>query len=144
MLNIIDDGLFDELRRQEREIDRMLGLGMLPRGIRDAARGSYPPVNIGATAERVDIYLFAAGLDPKTVNITIHQQLLTVTGERVLIREAGADYYRQERYDGEFRRAITLPGDVDPEHVDATYKDGVLHITVKRLESAKPKQIKIN
>ena len=39
---------------------------------------------------------------------------------------------------------LTLPEDVDPDKVDATYKDGVLHIRLQRLESSKPKQIKVN
>jgi HSP20 family protein len=45
---------------------------------------------------------------------------------------------------GEFRRVITLPEDADPERVDATYRDGVLHITVKRREAVRPRQITVN
>ncbi|OQX30417.1 MAG: heat-shock protein Hsp20 [Candidatus Sedimenticola endophacoides] len=143
-MNPIDDTLFDEFRRVEREMDRMMGPTTKPGGIRDAARGSYPPVNIGATAEQVDIYLFAAGLNPDAVEITIHQQLLSVAGERPLITEQGATYYRQERFDGTFQRAITLPGDVDPDRVDASYRDGVLHITIRRSEPSGPRQIEIH
>jgi len=142
-ISTMPDGIYDQLLRMERNMDRMMGAGTRPGGIRDSAVGAYPPVNIGATTKQVDIYLFAAGLNPDAVDVTIHQQLLTISGERRLIQEAGADYYRQERYDGEFRRVITLPGDVDPEKVEAVYRDGILHITVKRLKAAKPKQVKI-
>ena len=55
-----------------------------------------------------------------------------------------ADYYRRERFEGEFRRVVTLPDDVDPERVEAKYRDGVLQITVQRRESARPRQITVN
>jgi HSP20 family protein len=54
-----------------------------------------------------------------------------------------ADYYRRERFDGEFRRVITLPEDVDPDRDDATYRDGVRQMTIQRRESARPRQIQV-
>jgi HSP20 family protein len=106
-------------------------------------RGTYPPINIGSTPEQVDVYLFAAGVDPKSLTISIQQNLLTVDGERRLITEEGADYFRKERFDGAFHRVVTLPEDVDPEQVEAGYRDGVLRITVKRREASKPRQIEV-
>ena len=53
------------------------------------------------------------------------------------------NYYRQERFNGEFRRVIALPDDVDPDRVEARYRDGILHITVQRREVAKPRQIEV-
>ena len=135
--------LFDELRRMEREMDQLYGASPWPNSIRASARGTYPPVNIGSTPEQVDVYLFAAGVDPKTLDISIHQNLLTVAGERNLITEEGANYYRKERYDGGFRRVVTLPDDVDPDQVDASYRDGVLHIAIKRSGATRPRQIEV-
>jgi HSP20 family protein len=138
-----ENRLFDDFRRVERQMDEMFGRWPWPAGIRSAARGTYPPINVGATADTVDIYLFAAGLDPKAVDISIQQNLLTVAGSRQVPGKEGADYYRQERYSGEFRRVITLPEDVDPDRVEARYRDGVLQITIKRREAAKPRQIAV-
>jgi HSP20 family protein len=104
---------------------------------------TYPPINIGSTPEQVEIYLFAAGLNPETLDISIQQNLLTVAGDRKLQVEEGADYYRKERYDGGFRRVVTLPEDVDPDQVEASYRDGVLHVTIKRRESTRPRQITV-
>ncbi len=143
-LSNFEGGLFDDFRRMEREMDELFGSGSWPAGIRSVARGTYPPINVGSTPDQVDVYLFAAGIDPKSLDISIHQNLLTVSGERRLITEEGADYYRKERFDGEFRRVLTLPEDVDPDKVDANYRDGVLHITIKRRESAKARQIEVN
>jgi len=139
-----DTSLFDEFRRLESEMDQLFGRGSLPAGIRAMRRGTFPPINVGATPERVDVYLFAAGLDPKSLDISIQQNLLAVSGERKVPVDEAADYYRQERYDGEFRRVITLPDDVDPDRVEAKYRDGVLQITVQRREAARPRQITVN
>lgn len=138
-----DSSLFDQFSRMQREIDELFGASTWPSSIRAVARGTYPPVNIGSNPDQVDIYLFAAGVNPATIDISIQQNLLTIAGERRLIAEEGADYYRKERYNGAFRRVVTLPDDVDPDKVDATYRDGVLHVSIKRRESAKPRQIEI-
>ena len=66
------------------------------------------------------------------------------SGSRKLEVDETADYYRRERFDGDFRRVITLPDDVDPERVDAKYRDGVLQITIQRREAAQPRQITVN
>lgn len=139
-----DTSLFDEFRRLESEMDQLFGRGSLPAGIRAMRRGTFPPINVGATPERVDVYLFAAGLDPKSLDISIQQNLLAVSGERKVPVDEAADYYRRERFDGEFRRVITLPDDVDPDRVDAKYLDGVVQITVQRREAARPRQITVN
>jgi len=139
-----DTSLFDQLRRLESEMDQLFGRGSLPAGIRAMRRGTFPPINVGATPERVDVYVFAAGLDSNSLDISIQQNLLAVSGERKVPVDAAADYYRQERFDGEFRRVITLPDDADPDRVEAKYRDGVLHITVQRREAVRPRQITVN
>lgn len=135
--------LFDELRRLEQGMGDLFGRWSAPAGIRSVARGTFPAANVGATDQEVQVYLFAPGLDPKTLQVTIQQNLLLVSGARKLPVNAKATYYRQERFDGDFRRVVTLPDDVDAERVDASYRDGVLQVGVKRREAAKPRQIEI-
>ncbi len=142
-LSQFDGGLFNELRRVSEEMDRLFGARGWPSSIRAELPDSYPPMNIGSTPEQIDVYLFAAGIDPKSFDISIQQNLLTVAGERRLVREEGASYYRTERYNGAFRRVVSLPDDVDPDQVEATYKDGVLHICIKRREAMRPRQIEV-
>jgi HSP20 family protein len=132
-LSNFEDGLFDEFRRMQDEMGGLFGRGSWPAGIRAVSRGTYPPINIGSTPEQVDVYLFAAGLDPKSLDISIQQNLLTVAGERKA----------PERYDGDFRRLITLPEDVDPDQVEAQYHDGVLQIHIRRQEASRPRQIEV-
>lgn len=139
----VDPGLFDEYRRWEAEMDQLLGRTAYPVGIRAVPRGTFPPINVGSTPERVDVYVFAAGVDPKSIDVSIQQNLLTVAGNRRVPVANEAEYYRRERFDGEFRRVIALPEDVDPNRVDARYRDGVLQVTVQRRTAARPRQVEV-
>jgi HSP20 family protein len=114
-----------------------------PLGVRSLPGGSFPAVNAGQTPERVDVYFFAPGIDPKGLDISMQQNLLAVSLKREIKVEAAGDYYRQERFEGEFRRVISLPEDVDPERVQAKYLDGIVQISVERRESTRPRRIQI-
>ena len=137
------ESLFEEFRRMEQQMDELFGSGVQPPAIRSVARGTYPPINMGENADGVDIYLFAAGLDPKSINLSIQQNLLTVSGERKVQAKENAMYYRQERFSGAFQRVIALPQDVDPDRIEARYVDGVMHVNAKKREMAKRRQITV-
>ena len=143
LFSSVDSGLFDDYRRWEAEMDQLLGRTGYPVGIRAVPRGTFPPINVGSTPERVDVYVFAAGADPKSIDVSIQQNLLTVAGSRRVPVKDEAEYYRRERYDGEFRRVIALPDDVDPNRVDARYRDGVLQVTLQRRTAARPRQVEV-
>jgi HSP20 family protein len=140
----IDSGLFEAVRRLDQEMSDMFNDG-LPAAIRGATTGGFPPVNVGVTPERVEVYLFAAGLDPKALDVSIQQNVLTITGSRPAIAAAeGATTHRQERAVGHFQRVVQLPDDIDPERIGAQYREGVLQITVERREAARPRKIEIH
>ncbi len=136
--------LLAQFRRLEQELDEVFGSATpWTGGIRSLPPGTFPAINVGSTEDQVTVYLFAPGIDAKKLDISMQQNVLTVSGEREVAREEQATYYRQERFDGEFRRVLSLPDDVDPEKVEASYRDGIVQITVRRRESAKPRQIAI-
>lgn len=138
--------LFGDLERLRREFDELSGWGGLPTSIRSAAPGAFPAINIGNTATSVEIYAFAPGIDPKQIELTIDRGVLSISGERqsaVPAEDNKVNVYGNERFAGQFRRAISLPEDIDPAKVDATYRDGVLRISVGRRESALPKRISV-
>jgi HSP20 family protein len=139
-----DSPAFDDFRLVENALDQLVGRFAPSAAIRAPQRAAFPPANVGATPERVDVYLFAAGVEPKGLDISIQQNLLIVSGSRNVPVDEQADYYRKERFAGEFRRVIALPDDVDPDRVDARYRDGVLHVTIQRREAARPRQITVN
>jgi HSP20 family protein len=136
-------GDFDRLRR---ELDDLFGMAGLPTSIRSAAPGAFPALNVGNTPTSVEVYAFAPGIDPSQIDVTIDRGVMTISGERpsALPREdARVNVYGNERFSGRFRRAITLPDDVDPAKVEATYRDGVLRVSIARRESALPKRITV-
>ena len=88
-------------------MDQIFGRWAWPAGIRAVRRTSPRSTSVRRrTSGRV---LFAGGLDPKTLDISMQQNLLAVSGSRKLELDEAADYYRRERFDGDFRRVITLP-----------------------------------
>ena len=137
-----EGSLLDQFDRLHREMDELFDRPY-PASIRAVARGTFPPVNVGASADQVDVYVFAAGTDPSSLDIQIRQNLLTISGERKLEGKEGANYYLRERFNGGFRRTLSLPEDVDPDRVEAGYRDGVLHITIQRREEVKPRKIQV-
>lgn len=137
------ESMFDELRRMERDMDEIFGRWAAPAGVRSVSRGTFPPTNVGATTNAVDVYLFAPGIDPKKFEVSVQQNLLLVSGERRSPTLENAIHYRQERFSGEFRRVITLPEDVDATRVEAKYRDGILQISLQRKEATRPLQIPV-
>ncbi len=140
------DSLFDDFRRLQRELSSNVEPWPGRPSIRAVARGSFPPINIGSSAEAVQVYLFAPGLDTEKLDLSIEQNLLTVSGERNTPgpeHGKAGNYHLRERSGGKFRRVLSLPEDVDPDRVEARYQNGVLHITLARRESARPRQIEI-
>ncbi|MES9989785.1 MAG: Hsp20/alpha crystallin family protein [Candidatus Thiodiazotropha endolucinida] len=138
-----DSGLFNEFRRLEQEMDQLFGAGFWPNTMRSFANDNFPPINVGVTPEQVDLYLFAAGVNPEELDISINDNRLSIKGERHFEQDDGLNYFRKERYDGAFHKVVTLPDDVDTDKVEARYDNGVLHIVIQRRESSKPRQITV-
>ncbi|HMT92060.1 Hsp20/alpha crystallin family protein [uncultured Thiothrix sp.] len=141
LFNFSDD-LFNELENLQRH---WVGRNILS-NIRPVARGSFPAINLGSTPNSVEVYAFVPGVDAKSLDIQIDKNLLTLQGERVLElpkEDSKLTVYAQERFSGKFKRVITLPDDVDVSKVSATYKEGVLHISIQRREEAQAKRIEI-
>jgi HSP20 family protein len=138
--------LFTEVDRLQRHMEQIFrGVG-LPTGIRSVARGAFPAMNTGTTPNSVEVYVFAPGLDPAKLDVTFDQGVLSVAGERrsdLPEERDNTTIYASERFAGSFRRAVTLPEDVDGSNVQARYRNGVLHISVPRSEQAQPKRIEV-
>jgi len=139
-------GLFGQFERLRRELDDAFGVSALPSSIRSVAPGSFPAINVGRTAASVEIHAFAPGLDAAKIDVTLDRGVLRISGERTTAipgDDARVQVYTRERGSGAFTRAIALPDDVDPAHVDAHYRDGVLRISIARRESVQPKRITV-
>ena len=85
------------------------------------------------------------GLRREDIDVALHDGAVIISGERKAetVKE-GVEVHRQERYYGKFQRALTLPAPVAGDQVKAQYKDGVLTVTLPKVEEAKPKQITVS
>lgn len=84
------------------------------------------------------------GMKKDDIKVSVRDNILTISGERKQETETkDKTFHRIERCYGEFHRVITLPSEVDADKVKASYKDGILNITLPKPESAKPKQIDV-
>lgn len=140
-------GLFTEFDRFRRDFENALGSLGRPTSIRAVARGSYPAINVGSTPNSLEIYAFAPGLERDKIEVSVEKGLLTMAGERTIEADAAPDerrsVYANERFSGTWKRVVSLPDDADPQGVEASYRDGLLHVSVKRRESAQPQRIQI-
>ncbi|MDB5947518.1 MAG: heat shock protein Hsp20 [Ramlibacter sp.] len=136
--------LFEQLSRLQNHFDQAFRPGS---SIRALSGATFPVLNVGSTPDTVEVMALAPGLDPTALQLTIDRGLLTISGERQsALPQQGerTSVYAQERYAGAFRRVISLPEDVDPGKVDASYKDGILRVTLSKREASRPRRIEIN
>jgi len=141
--------MMDTLRReidralQERAGERAPGRGgpaFLPgRGARQ-----YPLVNVSEDAQNFYVEALAPGADPASLDVSVAQGTLTISGEKGGPAQVAAEaYHRSERAAGRFVRTISLTADVDASRVSAEYKNGLLVVALPKTEEAKPRQVAV-
>jgi HSP20 family protein len=136
--------LFAELNRMQSLLDQVFPAA--GSSIRSQPGAGFPVLNVGTTPTAIEVQALAPGLDADKLEITIDRGLLVLAGERKSELPAGerTSVYAQERFAGKFRRVVSLPEDADPARVEASYRDGVLRITVNKRESSLPRRIEVN
>lgn len=138
--------VFSELNRLQSVLDQVFRPSGRS-GIRELTGAGFPVINVGTTPETIEVMALAPGIDPASLQLSIDRGLLVIAGERAsALPEAGdkISVYAQERFAGNFRRVVSLPDDADPAKVEASYRDGILRVTVAKRESSKPRRIEVN
>jgi HSP20 family protein len=107
--------------------------------------GWSPALDVYDHKDNLVVTLEVPGMKKEDIEISLHDGMLTVCGERKDQREqAEGQAFRSERYFGKFQRSLSLPTAVDANKVKASYKDGILTIYLPKAEEAKPKQITVS
>lgn len=128
--------------RLRREMNRIFETWDRPSRL--SVPNGYPAMNAWANEDSVVLTAEIPGIDPQSLDISVRENLLTLTGERKPIELAeGEIYHRRELGYGKFQRMFQLPFQVDAAKVNATYEKGVLKITLPRAEADKPKRITV-
>jgi HSP20 family protein len=103
-----------------------------------------PALDVCETDSSIQVKAEVPGIAPEDIEISLTGDTLTIKGQkREQEKKEGENYYRMERRYGSFHRAVRLPAPVDPAKVSATYKDGVLNVSLEKAEQSKAKSIKI-
>ncbi len=105
---------------------------------------AWPAIDVAEEEDAIVVRAEVPGCKADDIDISVHGNVLTISGEKKLSEEKKEKgYYHVESTYGSFRREVTLPTDVNQSKVDASYKDGVLSITLPKAEKAKSIKVKI-
>lgn len=105
--------------------------------------GWSPALDLYQNSDNVIAVVELPGMRKEDIDVSLHDGMLTIAGERPTSSGEGENAERTERFSGKFRRSITLPTRVDAGKVSATYKDGILTVTLPKAEEAKPKKVEV-
>jgi HSP20 family protein len=134
---------YQELVAMSNRLNRTFNDSYAPR-TEDSFGAWAPPVDIFERQDHLVIRAEVPGVQKEDMDVRIENGVLTLHGERKQdpeVKEENA--HRTERIYGSFARSFSLPTTVDASKVSATYKDGVLEVTVPKAEAAKPKMVEI-
>jgi HSP20 family protein len=138
---------FRDLMTIQNELNRLFGRTY---GGGEAAAGTatggawVPPLDVYETKERFVIVVELAGVEPRSVDLSVEDGVLTVSGERPFYGDVSEEsFHRVERRFGPFVRTLSLPKTADAESIEASFDKGVLSVSVPKVEEVKPKRITI-
>ncbi len=136
---------FGEFERMRREMDRLWDSFFERRPTKaEQAAEFLPALDLAETDNELVVKCEVPGLEPKDIDISLSDGMLTIKGEKKQEREEKqADYHLVERSYGTFTRSIQLPKEVQGDKISASYKNGILTVTLPKSEEAKKNEIKI-
>jgi HSP20 family protein len=144
-MNLIRFNPYAEVTSLQDRINRLFEDVAAPRGeARESAPRLWgPAVDIAEDANEVTVSMDVPGVDLGAIDVQLTGDHLTVRGERKATRQEGQNYVHLERPHGAFQRSFTIGVAVQPDRVSASYRDGVLTITLPKAETVKPRKVQI-
>lgn len=136
---------FGELSSLRREMDRLWENFFVERPLgRIREREWAPSLDMSETKDNYVVKVEVPGIDAKHMDISLTGDVLTIRGEKSQEKEEKEeDYHLVERSYGSFSRSVRLPAEVESNKIKASYKNGILRITLPKSEKAKAKEVKI-
>jgi HSP20 family protein len=132
---------FRELEQLQQHMDRLMQGAWSPAG--GGNGGAWMPItDIEETEDAWIIEAELPGVDKKDVDVELRDSELIISGD-IKDKERKGILRRQTRKTGEFEYRVTLPGQSDPDRIEANLHDGVLTVRVPKTETAKPKRIEV-
>jgi len=133
----------EDFEKARRHMERLLSNFSEQGASAPVVSGVFPPIMVREDGDKICIEAEIPGIRAEDIDISVHGRSLTLTGERKPEEAQNVNYHRRERKWGIFRKAVTLPDDVNTEGIQAECKNGVLKIVLPKAEQAKPRKIEI-
>jgi len=133
---------FNALSQFQRALDSLRASPWLEQG--PSGSGAYPPVNVFRKGDDVVIIAEVPGIQKADLRIEVKGRTIRIAGTKALASSDKASIHRRERRAGSFDRAVTVPVDIDADHVKAECHDGILALWLPRAERDRPKSITIS
>ncbi len=135
---------FREMRRMHSMLDRLMDQSFFGPGLDGDGYSTLIPVDVYQTDDEVSIKATVPGLKAEDIHISVTGDTLSISGEsKSEHEEEGREYFVRERRMGSFSRSMTLPVGVDGDKATADFEDGILTITLPKVEAEKPKMISV-
>ena len=144
-MNLIRWNAFPEMSILQRQLNRLFDDATQNwNGDANTANGWSPETDIFETETDLVLQADLPGFNAKDIDMVVENNVLTIRGERQFEAKVQAEgLHRMERSYGKFSRSFTLPASVNPQKIQASYKNGVLTVTLAKAEHARPKRIQI-
>ena len=138
------EATIDNLTNIRDEINRLFESPYDNNGGSDVFNAWAPALDLFEEKDNLVVRAELPGMKKEDIDLSLHDNVITVSGERKNEKKyAEGETSREERFFGRFTRSMKLPKQVDITKVKASYKDGVLTVTLPKAEEAKPRQIEI-
>ena len=135
---------FWDIERTFDEMNRVFDVFGGPLGLRSMPAGTFPALNVYDGGDKLVVTAETPGIAPKDLELNVVENSLTLSGKRNgQAEDKDGRYYRRERFCGEFTRTITLAEKVNPDGVQACFKDGVLTIELPKAKASQSRSIQI-
>ena len=132
---------FDTLGRLQQALDSYRTSAWLDAGL--SGGGAYPPINVFRKGDGFALVAEIPGVAKDDIEIQVKGRSVRLSGGKAVGHPEGSTTHRRERSAGRFDRALSLPIEIDPDHVEAELKDGILTVSLNRAERDKPRTIKV-
>ena len=110
-------------------------------GVKPYGNTAYPKVNVYEYDDKIGIVAEIPGLDKKQLNVDVEEGILTISGDKhSAFESAGAKILRKELKESSFKRSFELGELLDGDNISANFKDGILSVSVPKIEPEKPKK----
>ncbi|QYO67233.1 Hsp20/alpha crystallin family protein [Leptolyngbya sp. 7M] len=136
---------FQEIDALQREMNRLFDDVLAPSSRRENGMAFMPAAEMKETEDAIHLKLEVPGLEAKDLNVEVTADAVSISGERqseTKTEEKGV--FRSEFRYGKFQRVIPLPAQIDNQKVQAEYKDGILKLTLPKMEDERRKVVKVN